>query len=321
MVQIHLFQQSYSYRYHYLHQSGFDVFAFLDIAAADGFTGVSINANGPNYRQLTGTSDDHFRAVRRRLKERKLRCDLETSDTAPDHMERLLDVCLAVGAEQLRTYMRHSGTVCETIEQTIADLRVVAKLAEQAGVRVLLENHEDFTGPELAEILGRVDHPSVGALYDYGNSMMVGEEPLTALSAILPFVRSAHLKDHVCLAPAESPDRQFWIIGCPIGQGVLPIVDITQRLAAAGLDRLIMSSVWGYKAPLRDRRGDGMPGAGVFRPTASPADALRCPYYAEDLARTDPQRLVAMELEAVRLGQTWLRSALAKSGLRVACRS
>jgi sugar phosphate isomerase/epimerase len=147
--------------------------------------------------------------------------------------------------------------------------------------------------------------------------MMVGEEPLTALSAIIPFVRSAHLKDHVCLASVDAPDGPFWIIGCPIGQGVLPIVDITKRLAAAGLDRLIMSSVWGYKAPLRDRRGDGKLGQGVFRVTTSPQDALRCPFGAEDLAKTDPVRLVAMEREAVHLGQDWLRTALAEAGLHV----
>ena len=36
--------------------------------------------------------------------------------------------------------------------------------------------------------------------------VMLGEQPLTALASILPFVRSAHLKDHACIAPADSPD-------------------------------------------------------------------------------------------------------------------
>src|SRR6185369_9129480 len=150
MSGIHLFQQSYSYRYHYLHQPGFDVFRFLEIAAAEGFTGVSINANGANYRQLSGTSDAHLREVNQALKRLQLLCDLETSDTAPAHMETLLGVGQAVGAQQLRTYMRHDGSVAETIGRTIADLKIVSHLAEQAQIRVLLENHEDFTGPELA---------------------------------------------------------------------------------------------------------------------------------------------------------------------------
>ncbi|MET1026234.1 MAG: TIM barrel protein [Dongiaceae bacterium] len=280
-----------------------------------------MNANGANFRQLSGTSDEHFRHVRQRLSDHRLRCDLETSDTSPAHMGRMLDVCCAIGVEQLRTYMRHAGSVRETIARTIDDLRLVAKRAEQAGIRILLENHEDFTGPELAEILAGVDNPWVAALYDYGNSMMVGEEPVTALSSILPYARSAHLKDHICLGPADASDGQMWIIGCPIGQGNLPIIEITQRLVTSGLDRLIMSSVWGYKAPLRGHRGDGVAGQGVFQFTTRPSDELNCPYGAEDLARTDPKRLVALEMAAVRWGQSWLRAALAEAGIEVAARA
>jgi sugar phosphate isomerase/epimerase len=321
MPAVHLFQQSYSYRYHYLHQPGFDVFSFLEIAAADGFTGVSINANGANYRQLSGTSDAHFRAVRQRLQHLKLRCDLETSDTAPKHMETLLRVGQDLGIEQLRTYMRHGGSVDETIARTITDLKEVARLAEQAGIRVLLENHEDFTGPELAAILAAVDNPWVAALYDYGNSMMVGEQPLTALEAILPFVRSAHLKDHVCIDATQTPDGRLWVLGVPIGSGFLPIVEITQRLVAAGLDRLIMSSVWGYHAPIHDRRGDGELGQGVFAYAPPPFDPVDRPIGVDDLMKSDPARLVDLELAAARRGQDWLREALATAGISVIARA
>lgn len=320
MSPVDLFQQSYSYRYHYLHQPGFNVFSFLDIAAAEGFTGVSINANGANYRQLSGTDPQHFQAVKQRLQALRLHCDLETSDTAPAHMEKMLQVGQDVGAEQLRTYMRHGGQVDETIQRTIADLRVVARLAEQAGIRVLLENHEDFTGPELARILSAVDSPWIGALYDYGNSMMLGEQPLTALASILPFVRSAHLKDHVCIAPADTPNGRLWVLGVPIGRGNLPIIEATKRLVAAGLDRIIMSSVWGYHASIHDQRGDGEIGVGAFKFAQPPFDPVDCPVIADELAIRDPARLVALEASAVRLGQDWLRHALSAAGVDIARR-
>jgi sugar phosphate isomerase/epimerase len=316
MNPVHLFQQSYSYRFHYQYQPGFDVFSFIEIAAADGFTGVSINANGPGYRQLSGTTPAHFRAVRHRLQQHGLLCDLETSDTAPAHIETMLEVCSALGAGQLRTYMRHEGSLGETIAQTITDLAAVARLAEQAGTRVLLENHEDFTGPELAHILSAVDSPWIGALFDYGNSMMVGEEPMTALAAIRPFVRSAHLKDHACVLV----DGAWWIVGTPIGDGVLPILDLTRELVAAGLDRIIFSSVWAYKAPLRARRGNAVPGQGVFRATPPPFDPLLCPFDSAGLAALDPARLVDLEGIAARRGQDWLRHALGKNGIALRSR-
>ncbi|NJM92449.1 MAG: hypothetical protein HC861_07335 [Rhodospirillaceae bacterium] len=91
MTTIDLFQQSYSYKHHYLHLPGYDVFVFLDKAAADGFTGVSININGPNYRQLSGASAAHQRKVGARLRELRLRCDLETSGTELAHLKTILE--------------------------------------------------------------------------------------------------------------------------------------------------------------------------------------------------------------------------------------
>src|SRR5262245_40403310 len=296
MTTIDLFQQSYSYKHHYLHLPGYDVFAFLDKAAADGFTGVSININGPNFRQLSGTSVEHQRKVGARLRELRLRCDLETSGTDRAHLETILEVCAKLGGEQLRTYMRHAGSVAETVDRTIADLRIAGPIFERAGVRLMLENHEDFTGAEMAAILSAVDHPWVGALYDYGNSMMVGEEPMTALAAMLPWVRSAHLKDHACRLSAAG-ERQ--LLGVPLGSGVLPLAEATRALVAGGLDRIILSSVWAYQAPVRDWRADGVWGQGVFRVEQPPFDPLQRPWDADTLAARDPRRLVQLEYQAV----------------------
>lgn len=317
MRPIHLLLQSYAYRYHYEHATGYDVFAFLDRAVEDGYTGVSININGPSYRQLSGTSIAHQRAVGARLRRLRLRCDLETSGTGIEHLKSILAVCENLGAEQLRTYMRHAGSVAETIAQTVADLRIAAPVFEAAGIRLMLENHEDFTGAEMAMILSAVDHPSVGALFDYGNSMMVGEEPTTALSVMLPYIRSAHLKDHACRV-SDLGERQ--ILGVPIGSGVIPIAELTRPLVASGLDRIILSSVWGYRAPVRDWRGDGIWGEGVFRPEAGLFDPLQRPWLAETLAASDPARLVALEAAAVRQGQAWLRGELLRIGVEVARR-
>jgi 3-oxoisoapionate decarboxylase len=286
--------QSYCYRLHYEHAPGFDVFSFLDRAAEAGFPGVSININGPGYRQLSGTSAAHQDAVRDRLGDLALVCDLETSGTDLDHLRTILAVCRRLGARHLRTYMRHAGSVGDTIERTIADLRAAAPVFADADVALLLENHEDFTGAELARILDAVDHPAVGALFDYGNSMMVGEEPLVALDAILPRARSAHLKDHACVA---GPDGAPWILGVPIGSGVLPIGEITRRLAAAELDHVIVSSVWGYRAPVRSWRGGAVPGEGSFVVERAPFDPLLRPW---DPA-VPPAVLLERETEAVQL--------------------
>jgi len=100
-----------------------------------------------------------------------------------------------MGATSLRTYTRHGGTPTQMVAETIQDLSAVMAKAERLGVVVVLENHEDFTGPKLAHIIEAVDHPHLKILYDYGNSQMVLEDPEAALDAVLQHVYSVHVKD------------------------------------------------------------------------------------------------------------------------------
>lgn len=249
MKQIGLHVHSFSLRYHLRHRNitGYDVFAYIDEMAGLGFTGVNVSANGPGLRDLCGTTAAHFASVRAAVNERGLRLELDTSDTREENMVRMLEVAAACGADTLRTYTKYAAPLADVMAWTVRDLRAIAPMAADLGVLVVLENHEDFTGPVLAEILGEVDHPSVRALYDYGNSQMVGEDPLDALEAMAPFIARVHAKDHVLLGGPDGPVVQ----GVPFGSGRLPVGETTDRLHAAGVRRFCFENVWAYVAPLR----------------------------------------------------------------------
>lgn len=246
---IELHVHSYSMRFHlrYRDRTGYDVFAYMAEMAARGFTGVNVSANGPGLRDLCGTTTEHFAAVRAEAQRLGLRLELDTSNTAPDNMTEMIGVAAACGADTLRTYTKYHGPLAEIVQRTIADLRAVADTAADAGVLVVLENHEDFTGPVLAEILTAVDHPWVRALYDYGNSQMVGEDPFDALAAMAPFIARVHAKDHVLLHGPDGPVVQ----GVPFGSGRLDTLGTTDRLYAAGVRRFCFENVWAYRAPLQ----------------------------------------------------------------------
>jgi len=246
---IELHVHSFSMRYHLRHRAttGYDVFAYIDDMASRGFTGVNVSANGAGYRDLCGTDTEHFAAVRAAVVERDMRLELDTSDTRVDNMTTMLRVAAACGADTVRTYTKYDAPLAEVIPWTVRDLRAVAPLAEELGVLVVLENHEDFTGPVLADILDAVDHPSVRALYDYGNSQMVGEDPFDALDAMAPFIARVHAKDHVLLRTSGGPVVQ----GVTFGTGRLDVLGTTQRLYAAGVRRFCFENVWGYCAPVK----------------------------------------------------------------------
>jgi 3-oxoisoapionate decarboxylase len=247
--QVSLHVHSFSLRFHLRHRdiTGYDVFAYIRDMADRGFTGVNVSANGPGYRDLCGTSPGHFAAVREAAMAAGLRLELDTSDTRVENMTRMIEVAASCGADTLRTYTKYDAPLTDVIGWTIRDLREVAPAAADAGVLVVLENHEDFTGPVLAHILGEVDHPAVRALYDYGNSQMVGEDPFDALDAMAPFIARVHAKDHVLVHGPDGPVVQ----GVPFGSGRLDVLGTTDRLYAAGVRRFCYENVWSYRAPLK----------------------------------------------------------------------
>lgn len=246
--QIELHVHSFSMRYHLRHRerTGYDVFAYMEEMVARGFTGVNISANGPGFRDLCGTSNDHLRLVRGAAERLGLRLELDTSGTGVEHMTRMIEVAAMCGADTLRTYTKYDAPLDEVIRWTKHDLREIAPIAERHRVLVVLENHEDFTGPVLADILTAVDHPWVRALYDYGNSQMVGEDPFAALDAMAPFIARVHAKDHVLLHGKDGVVVQ----GVPFGSGRLDVLGTTDRLYAAGVRRFCFENVWAYRAPL-----------------------------------------------------------------------
>lgn len=246
-IELHVHSFSLRFQFRYRSSSGYDVFSYIDEMADRGFTGVNVSANGVGYRDLCGTTAEHFAAVAQAVDRRGLRLELDTSDTSEENMRTMLGVAAACGADTLRTYTKYQGELSEVVAWTIRDLRAIGSMAADVGVVVVLENHEDFTGPVLARILESVDHPNVRALYDYGNSQMVGEDPLAALGAMAPFIARVHAKDHVLVHGPGGPVVQ----GVAFGRGRLPVGEITDHLYAAGVRRFCFENVWGYNAPLK----------------------------------------------------------------------
>lgn len=317
MIELDLALHSFSFAQHYQHRPGFDVFAFIQAAVERGFTGVNINCNRPDWRHLSGQTPEHLRAVRARLEQHRLSLEIDTSGTAAELLRPLLEAGRALGARNLRTYTRHAGSPQQMFDRTLADLREAVRVAEAVGVALVLENHEDFSGAEVAAIVAAIGSPWLGALYDYGNSQMVLEDPLDCLDLMLPHVRSMHLKDHLMLRPEDSPDGRLAVLGVTTGSGCLPIVEITRRLVAAGHRRFVFENVWAYRAPVRrDARGTAPVtlGEGCFAYAEPPFDGCLATNGNAPPLELAPADLLAGELRAVDAGLAWLRSAFSAAG-------
>lgn len=248
MKQIDHHAHTYGMRFSLAHDPDYDVFSFIGEMADHGFSGVNLSANGADYRHLGGSSEERLAAIHEACAERGLTMELETSGTEIEHLHELIHAAAAIGADGLRTYTRYDGSTDDIALRTVFDLIRAAPMAADHGVTVLVENHEDFDGATLARIMESVDHPSIGLLYDYGNSQMLGEDPLECLEVMGPWVKSAHVKDHVITSSASGG---LIVQGVPIGTGNLPVAEITDRLWDLGNRRFCFESVWGYNSPVR----------------------------------------------------------------------
>ncbi len=314
-MKIDLALHSFSLLHHFRHQPGFDALAFIGLAQDLGFSGINLSLNDPDYRHLGGREEARMDAVRQRLEQAGMSLEVDTSGSDPAHLQRLMDVAARMGAKSMRLYTRHRGSVAEMMKLTTVDLLAVSPMAERAGVTLVLENHEDFTGPELAAIVEAVDSPAVKILYDYGNSQMVLEDPLAALDATLPHIRSVHVKDHVMVRPEDAPSGTLTVAGVPMGDGFLPIATITRRLLDAGLRRITFESVWAYAAPVvagrKPLKGVRL-GEGAFRYAAPPFDPA---FLILDTGAHAPAELLRLEREVLEKGMRWFREMLAGLGV------
>ena len=289
---------SFSLWHHFAHKPGFDAIAFAELARSMGFQGVSLSLNDANYRHLGGREVDRMDRLRAYLTSHGMSLEVDTSGTAPAHMSEMLKVAHRMGATSLRTYTRHDGAVRDMMRKTADDLAAVTQEARDLNVIIVLENHEDFTGPELADIVERVSHPSLKILYDYGNSQMVLEDPIAALDAVLPHVHSVHFKDHVMVRAEDA--GQLTVAGVPVGDGFLPLTELTRRLLEQGLRRFTFENVWAYSAPVRDGRSalnDVKLGEGAVAYLDPPFDPARVILRQSEFS---PQTLVELESHALR---------------------
>jgi sugar phosphate isomerase/epimerase len=263
-----------TFSYHrWFEQGTMDVFAFIDRCAGLGLDGVQLNVNGPNLGHLGGDAG-RLREVRQLVEQRGMFVEIDSRGTDPEHLVAMLGICRAVGAEVLRTYASCGGDLAQELAEAPEHLRQVLPVCADLGIRIAVENHEYETSADVLEIVRRVDSEWVGTHVDTGNSMMVWEDPVVAVTALAPLAVSSHFKDHIVIMEPEA-----LVVGVTLGTGSIDCAECFRVLAEESpLERLIIEVCYGYSAPFRrpQERGAGAKlGEGAFEPAAGPFDPSR----------------------------------------------
>ena len=115
-------------------------------------------------------------------------------------------------------------------------LAQASERASAAGVRLLLENHSDFTVDEYERIVRDVGRDRMGVFLDLINPIVTFDDPMRAIERLAPLASSGHIRDFA-LRSIQQPDnyhrRGFEVLYRYPGEGVAPIPALVAKLEQA----------------------------------------------------------------------------------------
>jgi fatty-acyl-CoA synthase len=160
--------------------------------------------------------------------------DEEELQANMDEARRNLALAAELGAPVLRVYggrVPEGYTVDSIMPIIVENLRAAGEEAEQFGVTLALETHDDWTDSSVfARLMREVDHPRVRVLWDLHHPYRTnGELPQETYENLGPYTVSTHVKDSV---PTEDGGHQYVLLG----EGDVPLKSMLDLLVAGGYD-------------------------------------------------------------------------------------
>jgi sugar phosphate isomerase/epimerase len=121
---------------------------------------------------------------------------------AEDHARLLIRTAKHLGSSVARCYLGNRGDregdggIYRHIEEMVTVLKSVRSEAEDAGVKIAVENHAgDMQAWELADLIEAAGSSFVGTTMDPGNATWTLEDPLVNLEILGPYVLTTGIRD------------------------------------------------------------------------------------------------------------------------------
>jgi sugar phosphate isomerase/epimerase len=122
--------------------------------------------------------------------------------SAEEHLALAIDVAKGVGSPIIRVVLGTAedrltdGGIERHMEETAKVCRACRSRAQDAGVKIAIENHAgDMHSTELVRLIDAAGRDYVGANIDSGNALWTLEDPLASLETIGPYALTSSLRD------------------------------------------------------------------------------------------------------------------------------
>lgn len=239
------------------------------------------------------------------------------------HLKDYLALAAKTDANVVRTTLSHilcgdrrtlAGGWAAHVDALVERLQLLLPFAEDLGICIAVENHQDATTEDLLELAERTGYSrAFGITLDTGNPLAVGQDPVEAASKLAHIIRHVHLKDYTIHFAPEG----YRLVRCADGDGVVDFPAILAAVRANGHDVRpaieiaaqatrtvpILEPGWWAEYPPRDSL-DLLPALRILWEKGRPADE---PYSSAWERGEDSDTIAAEELDLVRRSVAYFR--------------
>ena len=120
----------------------------------------------------------------------------------------------------------------EQIARLVGMFREAIQIAADHDVKMAIENHIDFTGGEILQLLEEVDSPYLGLNFDTGNFARLLDDPIKAMEKLAPHTLATHIKD-LKVNPLAAVDDWYFFSTAPVGDGFIDNLQLARLLKKA----------------------------------------------------------------------------------------
>ncbi len=311
-----------------------DIFGFIETAHEFGLDGVMINLIkdynlNPEWGTLESNDPEHLARVKALLDKYHMYAEFATKSLDYDHLLKVIKAADAIGVDIIRTYIpitlgctedRKTGGEGrydlgkirldfdpKVYDDAVVSLKAIVPVLKKYRIKLALENHEYETSEELVRVIRAVDSPWVGLHYDFGNPMMVWEEPVKAAENMSPYTLTTHFKDHIII-PCPEDKYGYVVCGVPAGTGNIDLKKCLQvMMDNSSLTRLNVEMCYPYCAQFKRSKGAGGVeelGEGCFKiekPLYDPAVIQPSQYYyPQEVSQELLEELLVKQMEGAR---------------------
>jgi len=183
----------------------------LDFAYRHELQGLSLHLLDGEANSLSQMSAPQLQAFADKARALGLEVHLEISSTRQADVDQVVAIARALGVRNIRVYSRYEGSLSQVMDLIENDLRYLAQQADAHDLYFDFEQHEELKSAEIAQLLSRLNHPRLHALFDFGNMINACEQPLQALHNLAPHIRQVHLKG-VHIVPEHSGFGHYGVL-------------------------------------------------------------------------------------------------------------